>query len=157
MCIRDRPEIAARSPKDPAAGRYPIKNVSWDEVQEFIGHLNEQKGGGWRLPTEAEWEYACRAGTTEDSTVDFDQREWYVENSDNMSHPVGEKRPNAWGLHDMQGNVAEWCQDFYSAWGKERVIRGGVYAGDPCPSSGRRSYVQHRPEPYTGFRLVKVL
>ena len=101
------PEIAARSPKDPAAGRHPIKNVSWDEVQKFIGHLNEQKGGGWRLPTEAEWEYACRAGTTEDSTVDFDQREWYVENSENMSHPVGEKRPNAWGLHDMQGNVAE--------------------------------------------------
>ncbi len=151
------PEIAARSPKDPAAGRHPVKNVSWDEVQEFIGHLNEQKGGGWRLPTEAEWEYACRAGTTEDSTVDFDQREWYVENSENMSHPVGEKRPNAWGLHDMQGNVAEWCQDFYSPRGHERVIRGGAYAGDPCPSSGRRSYVQHRPEPYTGFRLVKVL
>ncbi len=164
------PEIASRSPRDAAAGRCPIKNVSWNEVQEFIEKLNAKTGGGWRLPTEAEWEYACRAGTTEDSTVGFDQREWYAENSDNMSHPVGEKRPNAWGLYDMQGNVAEWCQDYYyfytsrpqtdpegPAEGMQRVIRGGVYAGDPCRSSGRRSGLAHRRELYTGFRLVKAV
>lgn len=122
----------------------PIENVSWDDAQGFIRKLNAMNDGYvYRLPTEAEWEYACRAGTTGDYAGGLDAMAWYYENSGNMTHPVGQKQPNAFGLYDMLGNVWEWCEDWYhdsyngaptdgSAWEsggerKQRVLRGGSW------------------------------
>jgi formylglycine-generating enzyme required for sulfatase activity len=119
----------------------PVKNVSWDDCQEFIKKLNERKDGWeYRLPSEAEWEYACRAGTTGDYAGELDEMAWY--GSFSGTHPVGEKKANAWGLHDMHGNVSEWCQDRWHenydgapndghAWEQgsdnRRVVRGGSW------------------------------
>jgi formylglycine-generating enzyme required for sulfatase activity len=110
----------------------PVEQVSWDDCQEFLKKLNEvckNQLGKLRadLPTEAEWEYACRAGSTgrwsfgEDETKLGDYA-WYSENSGNRMHPVGQKKPNAWGLYDMHGNVWEWCKDWYGEYEKEAVI-----------------------------------
>lgn len=122
----------------------PVDSVSWNEAQDFINKLNEQNDGyRYRLPTEAEWEYACRAGTTEGYAGDLDEMAWYADNSVDHTHPVGQKQANAFGLFDMHGNVWEWCRDVYhssyagaptdgSAWvsGGEvnkRALRGGLY------------------------------
>ncbi len=167
--LMGKPSNVPPSPTDtkPIANR-PVEHVSWIEVQEFIAKLNAKTGGGWRLPTEAEWEYACRAERGVDSILDFHKREWYVENSNHKSQPVGAKRPNAWELHDMQGNVSEWCQDYFGDYsslsqtdpggpttGNERVIRGGNYEGEPCRWTGRRSHQPDLPAQWTGFRLAK--
>lgn len=95
----------------------PVVRVSWNDAQEFVRWLNQVDGGGWRLPTEAEWEYACRAGTggrfcaaTQRESVDA----WFADTSGGSQHPVALLRPNAWGLHDMSGNVWEWVQDCWS-------------------------------------------
>jgi len=95
----------------------PVENVSWENAQRFIEKLNGlEKAKVYRLPTEAEWEYACRAGTnthfyTGDTDKDLDQAGWYSKNSGGRTHPVGEKKPNAWGLYDMHGNLWEWVED----------------------------------------------
>ena len=104
----------------------PVEMVSWEEAVEFCRRLSElpaEKAAGnvYRLPTEAEWEYACRAGTTTKYSFGDDESElgnyaWSLENSGDKTHPVGGKKPNAWGLHDMHGNVSEWCQDCYGAY-----------------------------------------
>lgn len=110
--------------------RHPVENVSWDACQEFLQKLNQltplapslfqREGGGgellFRLPSEAEWEYACRAGSEGlfcygDDPERLNEYAWYAANSENRTHPVGQLRPNAWGLYDMHGNVWEWCQD----------------------------------------------
>jgi len=90
---------------------YPIESVSWDDAQEFIKKLNEKEGGSkkYRLPTEAEWEYAARAGSSTkwsfgDNENELENYAWYNKNSDNKTHPVGEKKPNGFGLFDMHGN-----------------------------------------------------
>ncbi len=96
----------------------PVENVSWEQCQEFIKRINTMGIGKFRLPTEAEWEYACRAGSTTrfpwgddpDNKLAGDYA-WYSSNSGKSTHPVGQKRPNAWGLYDMLGNVYEWCED----------------------------------------------
>ena len=112
----------------------PVETVSWDDAQEFIKKVNSSgvMPSGWKmaLPTEAQWEYACRAGETGPySGGAIEQVAWHDENSGGETHPVGTKKPNAWGLHDMHGNVREWCADWY---GDSR--RGGT---DPSgPSSG---------------------
>jgi formylglycine-generating enzyme required for sulfatase activity len=93
----------------------PVETVSWDDVQKFIEKLKAQNDGyTYRLPTEAEWEYACRAGRTGDYKESLDEMAWYEMNSASKTHPVGQKKPNSWGLYDMQGNVSEWCQDWYA-------------------------------------------
>ena len=163
----------------------PVETVSWDDAVGYCATLttNEQTAGripaGWsyRLPTEAEWEYACRAGprTTrfgfgdDVSGAAFGNYAWYSSNSAATTHPVEQKLPNAWGLMDMHGNVWEWCQDRYAAYsggsvtdpqgpltGGERVSRGASWSGSPANS---RSARRDRKSPTTtddriGFRLV---
>ncbi|MGB3460215.1 MAG: SUMF1/EgtB/PvdO family nonheme iron enzyme [Halobacteriota archaeon] len=156
----------------------PVEQVSWDDVQGFIKKLNEKEGTDkYRLPSEAEWEYACRAGTTTrysfgDDESELDDYAWYDKNSDTETHPVGHKKPNPWGLYDMHGNVWEWVQDEWhnsydgaptdgSAWengdGADRVIRGGGWdgsAGD-CRSA-IRDRLDLRDRDYAlGFRLLR--
>ncbi len=147
----------------------PAENVSWNDVQEFLRKLNGSTGKGYSLPTEAEWEYACRAGTTGDRYGDLDSIAWYDGNSGSKTHPVATKQPNAWGLYDMIGNVWEWCQDLHGEYpnstvsdprgpsgGSDRVARGG---GWHCDAGGCRSAYRIRNAPgdrgyYLGFRLV---
>src|SRR5262249_51063749 len=139
------------------ADKLPVENVSWTNAVEFCRALTEQehKAGrlpaGWEycLPTEAQWEYACRAGTqTLYSFGDDESRlgdfAWYINNCQNRTHEVGQKLPNAWGLHDMHGNVWEWCCDGETASkGNERVsvceYRGGGLYNDEreCVSAAR--------------------
>jgi formylglycine-generating enzyme len=128
----------------------PVENVSWNEVQEFIGKLNQRTGKTYRLPTEAEWEYAARGGAKDNkwagtnSEKELGDYAWYYNNSTMRSHPVGLKKPNALGLYDMTGNVWEWMSDWYdesyyvkspkdepqgAATGRARSLRGG-YWGD---------------------------
>ncbi|MGH9900341.1 MAG: formylglycine-generating enzyme family protein [Pyrinomonadaceae bacterium] len=93
---------------------YPLYYVSWEEAQEFIRRLNGMNDGYvYRLPTEAEWEYACRAWPTGDYAGDLDSMAWYGKNSGKRTHPVGQKQANGFGLYDMHGNVWEWCQGYY--------------------------------------------
>lgn len=121
----------------------PVERVRWGDCQTFIQRLNERFDElDLGLPTEAEWEYACRAGTqTPRYAEDLDRIAWYRENSDHKTHDVGEKAPNAWGLHDMLGNVYEWCHDGLQSYtadpavnpmnsvevGASRVVRGGCW------------------------------
>ncbi len=122
----------------------PVEQVSWNDVQEFLRRLNEkEKDSRYRLPTEAEWECACRAGGQEpDVAVNLDEVAWWWMTSNNETHAVGQKKPNAWGLFDMRGNVWEWVQDWYGAYaegrqidprgpdsGEYRVLRGGSWGG----------------------------
>ena len=151
-------------------GQCPVENVSWNDAQEFIQLANAATGGNrYRLPTEAEWEYAARAGTTGDRYGNLDAIAWYVENSGDRTHPVGQKAPNAWGLHDMLGNVWEWVEDWGDDYpggvvtdprgpvsGSVRVFRGGGFARDAsdCRSS-YRSGAGPRYDLFLGFRLLR--
>jgi len=117
----------------------PVDSVSWDDAQQFITAFNADSGESFRLPTEAEWEYACRAGSTTEYTFgddpgDFDSDyrplvdyAWYEPNSDtevdgqHISHDVGQLLPNGWGIYDMHGNAREWCQDWYGDYGSSAV------------------------------------
>ena len=145
-------------------------NVTWYDVQGFIGRLNERETGRgyrYRLPTEAEWEYAARAGDTGVRYGELDEIAWYRDNSGGRLHPVGEKRANAWGLHDMLGNAWEWTADWYQSYpgadgefdftGSYRVIRGGNFIGNRTTV---RSAHRGRLSPGNrygsiGFRLVR--
>jgi formylglycine-generating enzyme required for sulfatase activity len=120
----------------------PVERVSWEDAARFNKALCEQTGGTYRLPTEAQWEYACRAGTTTTRYGDLDAIAWYQDNAHHKTHPVAQKQPNAWGLYDMLGNVYEWCHDWFSRncpnapqrdpkgppSGGYRVIRGGAWS-----------------------------
>ena len=129
----------------------PVVRVSWNDAQEFIGKLNARAGAArYRLPTEAEWEYAARAGTSGDRYGNLDAIAWYALNSGRKTHPVGRKLANAWGLYDMLGNVWEWVDDHYGGYpgastmdpsGSAPASCGwaGVAAGTPSPGpAGRR-------------------
>ena len=156
-------------------GDFPIEFVSWKDCQSFIKRLNLLvDGGGFRLPTEAEWEFACRAGTKDAYAVtgDLDEIGWYDENSGGKTHPVGELKPNGWGLYDMHGNVWEWCQDWYgyypsrhvtdplgAASGSSRVCRGGSW-NDHASFSRSAQRFDHDPsdcDNEVGFRLARNL
>ena len=163
-------------------GNCPVESVSWKDIQAFIGKLNGMSGGKhYRLPTEAEWEYAVRAGTKRDTYAGnitegwgndpvLNGIAWYRKNSGDRTHPVGQKAPNGWGLHDMLGNVREWVGDWYSDYpggtvtdpegpvsGSERVIRGGSWnfsAGD-CRSANRGRSSPGIRYYSLGFRLLR--
>ena len=154
-------------------GRCPVEMVSWNDAQEFVGRLNGRAGGSrYRLPTEAEWEYAARAGTTGDRYGNLDAIAWYRGTNGDRTHPVGQKAPNAWGLHDMLGNVWEWVQDWYGRYpggtvtdprgpgsGSRRGRRGGAqcYSTRYCRSSERNFIIPGYRSNYLGFRLLRTV
>lgn len=151
----------------------PVENVSWHDAQEFIRRLND-RGANVRLPTEAEWEYAARAGSRAayhfGSTANLlGDYAWYAANSGGETHPVGSKRANAWGLYDMSGNVWEWCQDWAAVYpvgnvvdptgppsGSDKIGRGGSWGVDPtmCRSADRNAAAPDVRGNDLGFRLV---
>ncbi len=162
----------------------PVEGVSWHDCQEFLQRLNSREEGTYRLPSEAEWEYACRAETATafangditqlfcDHDPSLDAAGWYCYNADRRTHPVGEKQANPWGLYDMHGQVGEWCQDWYGEYaptpetdpkglssGTERVVRGGSWfaSSKKCRSASRFKWPPHSKNnlQIIGFRLVR--
>jgi formylglycine-generating enzyme required for sulfatase activity len=152
----------------------PVENVSWNDVQTFIANLNHITGKEYRLPTEAEWEYAARGG---DGSINdkyagggvIDTVAWYWDNSSNGTQSAGSKAPNELGIYDMSGNVWEWVNDWYGSYtasakdnpkgpanGTNRVVRGGSWnnAARSCRVSGRDSSPPGNRNYYTGFRLA---
>ena len=154
-------------------GRYcPVENVSWEDVQEFIRRLNARPGGGkYRLPTEAEWEYAARAGMSgERYSENLYMIAWFEGNSLRRTHTVGIRAPNEWGLHDMLGNVWEWVQDRYGDYpggsmtdpwgpssGRGRVFRGCSWSNDVgnCRAASRSNSPPGFRSVDLGFRLAR--
>ncbi len=114
----------------------PVENVSWNDAKEFCRKLSQMTGKEYRLPTEAEWEYACRAKTTGAYAGDLDAMAWYSKNSDPKTHPVGQRQPNAFGIYDMHGNVWEWCSDWYSSSYYAECERQGTVTDPQGPSTG---------------------
>jgi len=173
--------VFGSNPSHFKGSKNPVDLVSWEDCQKFLEELNAKVGaqsGEFRLPTEAAWEYACRAGSTTPYCFDDDESNlgeyaWHNANSGNTTHPVGEKKPNAWGLFDMHGNVWEWCQDWYVSeyysksladdptgptTGSDRVIRGGCWLD---PARGCRSAVRTNLGPglrscLLGFRVALI-
>ena len=171
-------DVMGSSPSSFKGDNLPVEQVTWDDVQDFIKKLNEKDGGNkYRLPTEAEWEYVARAGTTTRYSFGDDESKlgdyaWYDSNSGNKTHEVGQKKPNPWGLYDMHGNVNEWVLDKLhgnyngaptdgSTWENQGypifVFRGGswlFYAGD-CRSAFRSGVVAAAKRGDFGFRLLE--
>jgi sulfatase modifying factor 1 len=164
-----------------AAGLLPAREVSWWDAVRFCNELSRHDGlppayrgdlsgsaediawddtaTGYRLPTEAEWEHACRAGEPGPRYGPLDEIAWYRDNSDGRVHEVGGKRPNAWGLYDMLGNAWDWCWDIYDAdvYGSYRVLRGGGWFDEQwsCRASvRRRSHPSFRVDD-VGFRIAR--
>ena len=155
-------------------GNYPAYLVSWDDCQEFITKLNQLTGLTFRLPTEAEWEFAARGGNSSQGykyagSNTIGDVAWYNSNSDGTTHPVATKAPNELGLYDMSGNVYEWCQDWYGSYsssdqtdpvgpssGINRVVRGGVwfYPASICRVSGRGGFRPYSRNEGLGLRLA---
>jgi formylglycine-generating enzyme required for sulfatase activity len=152
----------------------PVENVSWEDVRTFISKLNEVTGKKYRLPTEAEWEYACRGGNKSSQykysgSSDLDLVGWYSYNSESKTHPVGKMIPNELSIYDMNGNVWEWCSDWASDYSSQaqtnpqgpgtgtcRIIRGGSYLSDylKCRVSFRSSANPNECSNEIGFRIV---
>jgi len=174
--------VMGTNPSNFKGAKLPVEQVSWDDAVSFCKKLSDlpeerQAGRVYRLPTEAEWEYACRAGTTKtysfgDSEGMLGDHAWYDTNSDKKTHPVGGKKPNSWGLYDMHGNVWEWCQDWYGSYpsglvtdpkglsiGSHRVLRGGswVNLARHCRSARRSFHAPSDRDSNLGFRVVKGL
>ncbi|MDD4891212.1 MAG: formylglycine-generating enzyme family protein [Phycisphaerae bacterium] len=167
-------KVIGKNPSQFKGAQNPVDTVSWDDAVEFCKKLSAKTGKTVRLPTEAEWEYTCRAGSKtrfdygNDGTY-LGEHAWYTGNSDNKAHPVGQKKPNAWGLYDMHGNVSEWCSDYYAdsyanakdtdpqgpASGEARVARGGSWFDDhwDCKSASRNGPSPEDREPRCGFRV----
>jgi formylglycine-generating enzyme required for sulfatase activity len=172
--------VMGNNPSGNKGRTLPVEQVSWDDIQQFIAKLNQKTGQKYRLPSEAEWEYAARAGSTTEWSHGNDESKlgnyaWYDRNSGGKTQVVGQKLPNAFGLFDMHGNVWEWTQDCWhgdyggaptdgSAWttgcsGNYRVLRGGSWLNDPAIL---RSAIRYGVNPdgrndIIGFRLARDL
>ena len=150
----------------------PVEYVSWNDAQEFLRRMTaRQDGFRYRLPTEAEWEFAARAGTMGAYPGEADQMGWYYENSGEQTHPVGQKQPNPWGLYDMSGNVYEWTEDWYDAKyyqssvtidpigpssGRFHTIRGGSWVDSVQNARvSKRDYFEDAADFHIGFRCVR--
>ncbi|MEK4737181.1 MULTISPECIES: formylglycine-generating enzyme family protein [Bacillus] len=160
-------------------GNKPVVNISWHEAISFCNLLSKIAGfteyysiqddgkkvscnlhsNGYRLPYEAEWQYACKAGTTGYTYGELDKIAWYNKNSDGKIHEVGKKEPNAWGVYDMLGNVWEWCYDLYDekVYGSYRIFRGGSWAEEArgCGATCRRRSHPTFHIDDLGFRLAR--
>lgn len=150
----------------------PVEQVSWWDVQEFLERLNEAEGveDGYRLPTEAEWEYAARAGKSKDLYGDLNSIAWHSDNSEGRTQPIGQKEPNAFGLYDMIGNTWEWVHDWKGTYpggavtdptgprtGQRRVVRGPGFTSLPknCRVSSRLDYEPSWRDEALGFRVAR--
>jgi len=168
-------QVMGKNPSGSKGASLPLETVSWYDAQEFCKKVSKKTGQAVRLPTEAEWEFACRAGTTTayysgDTEADLGRAAWYPANSGGTTHPVGQKEPNAFGLYDMHGNVWEWCQDWYGDYkpeaalnpqgppqGEYRVLRGNSWYDfnlRSCRSANRDWNPPVIRGPYIGFRLM---
>ena len=166
--------VMGNNPSNFKGDNLPVEEVSWEDCQTFIGKLNDLTGKRFRLPTEAEWEYAARGGKRSNHTQysgssNIDDVAWYSGNSGSKTHPVKTKKPNEFGLYDMSGNVNEWCQDWYGSYssnaqtnptgpdsGSYRVFRGGTWSifGWFCRSSFRGNSSPGYRGYGLGFRLA---
>jgi formylglycine-generating enzyme len=172
-------QVTGQWPSTAHGERLPVEGVSWLDAVRFCNALSQREGltpayrlpaelegiawdpsaDGYRLPTESEWERACRAGTTGARYGRLDEIAWYRGNSQGRMHEVGGKQPNAWGLYDMLGNVWEWCWDLYDAevYGTYRVLRGGGWFDEPwsCRASVRRRSHPSFHIDDVGFRIAR--
>ena len=171
--------VTGARPSPVRAERHPVVGVSWLDAVRFCNQLSLAEGlsacyalyadgtgatavegaDGYRLPTEAEWEYACRAGSSAARYGELDAIAWYADNSGAATHEVGLKLPNAWGLHDMLGNVWEWCADLYDpeVYGDYRVFRGGGWTDKErgCLAANRRRSHPTFAIDDLGFRIAR--
>jgi formylglycine-generating enzyme required for sulfatase activity len=169
-------QVMGTNPSVTKGDNLPVGNLQWQDAQSFCEKLSGQSGRKVQLPTESEWEYACRAGTTGlyhsgDTIEDLDKVAWYGANSGRQPHPVGEKLPNAWGLFDMHGNIREFTRDLWdespredatdptgpaSGDPKNHVVRGGAFTANAAVALNLRCACRRPTEalPATGFRVA---
>lgn len=172
--------VTDENPSTIKGDNHPVETVSWKEAVIFCNKLSVLKGlnpcyqiqkdnetvifditaNGFRLPTEAEWEYACKAGTVAIRYGELDKIAWYKDNSERTTHNVGQKEANIWGLYDMLGNVWEWCSDIYdeTVYGSYRIFRGGGWADEErsvLATNRRRSHPLKFKIDDLGFRIAR--
>ena len=171
--------VTGQSPSAFQGTNHPVESVSWLDAAAFCNRLSRDAGlpgryrfdpdrqdaqvvtssDGFRLPTEAEWEFACRAGTSEPRYGPVDDIAWYRANASGSTNPVGGRQPNAWGLYDMLGNVWECCEDIYDpeVYGRYRIFRGGGWADAPrgCLATNRRRSHPTFAIDDLGFRIAR--
>ena len=157
--------VMGNNPSYSKGNENPVEMVTWDDVQHFISKINASTGRNYRLPTEAEWEFAAAGGTADhfcqnsctfSGSNNIGDVAWYKTNSGQRTHQVGTKKPNELGIYDMSGNVWEWCQDCFDNACSRRILRGGSWYSDSqfCRVANRANDTQNARSTTYGFRLV---
>lgn len=171
-------QVIGSNPSKFKGAENPVDSISWEVAQKFCAKASEITKMTITLPTEAQWEYACRAGSKTayyngDTEADLEKAGWYSVNAKDTTHPCGKKEPNAWGLYDMHGNIWQWCMDWHDSTyyakspkedpqgpesGATRVMRGGTYdtTAYGCRSAYRYSFEPARKFENMGFRVIAV-